>query len=238
MGGTLEETGRRPSFRFSPGGDVVLVHVDGASQLWKLDMGEGKEPCNFVHLGDITVPLPAARIRASRTPAARSRARASTGRTAWWSVLKPKDDVALELARSPSIGFFMPAWLSAEWLAVPGYPRVNEETGEAPQPATAAIYFASPAHPDHAAAARRDGARRGAGDPPGRAGAGRSERAAAAGHGLGRGFEQRLFRVDAPKSWASCTPTRGGRGQEAAGGGRRARAVGAVARRGASRRPR
>lgn len=202
MGGTLEESGRRPSFRFSPGGDVVLVHVDGASQLWKLDMGEGKEPCNFVHLGDITVPL--ARGEDAGEPHASGKvARARLdGQDGVVSVLKPKDDVALELARSPTIGFFMPAWLDAEWLAVPGYPRADEESGEVPLNATAAVYFASSTHPDELLrldATALDAAREIHQVAPAPDGPNGPRLLVTA---SGEAFDRRLFRVDAPKKWS------------------------------------
>jgi hypothetical protein len=201
MGGTLEETGRRPIFRFSPGGDVVLVHVDGASQLWKLDVGEGKEPCSFVHLGDITVPLTRGEDPGEPHASGKVARARIDGLDGVVSILKPKDDVALELARSPSIGFFMPTWLGADWLAVPGYPRVNEETGEAPQQATAAIYFASPAHPEmllRLDATALDAARELHQVAPAPDGPNGPRLLVTA---SGEGFEQRLFRVDAPKSW-------------------------------------
>lgn len=203
MGGTLAETGVRPSFRFSPGGDVVLVHVDGASQLWKLDRGAGKEPCTFVHLGDVTVPL----IRGEdpgEPHASGQLARVRIdGRDGVLSVLRPKEELAQELARSSKVQFATPAWLDAEWLATPGEWRRENEATEPPNPMTAALYVASTAHPHELLrldATVLDGAyeiHQVAAAPDGPNGPRLLVTAGGDPHG------QRLFRVDAPKPWAA-----------------------------------
>lgn len=203
MGGTLEETGRRPSFRFSPGGDVVLVHVDGVSQLWKLETGAGKEPCSFTKIGDVTVPLVRGQDPGEPHASGQVARVRIDGPDGVLSVVKPKDELALELARSTRVQFGTPAWLDAEWLAAPGYPRRENEETEPPNTMTAALYVANPAHPGvllrldttaldgayeiHQVAAAPDGPNgprllvTAGGDP----------------HG------QRLFRVDLPKPWAT-----------------------------------
>ena len=202
MGGTLEESGRRPNFRFSPGGDVVLVHVDGASQLWKLETGAGKEACSFVHLGDITVPLVRGEDAGEPHASGKVVRVRLDGQDGVISVLKPKDELALELARSPTIGFYMPAWLDAEWLAAPGYPRANEETGEVPAGASAAVYFASTEHADvllRLDATALDAAREIHQVAPAPDGPNGPRLLVTASSDA---FEERLFRVDAPKKWS------------------------------------
>lgn len=202
LGGTLEETGRRPSFRFSPGGDVVLVHVDGASQLWKLEMGPDKQPCSFVHLGDIKVPLIRGEDPGEPHASGKVARVRSDGPDGVLSIVKPGDELALELARSPSIQFHMPAWLDGEWLAAPGYPRQGDEADEPPTPTTAGLFFASPGHPDELLrldATALDAAleiHQVAPAPNGPSGPRLLVTASSEAHG------QRLFRVDAPKPWA------------------------------------
>ena len=141
MGGTLEETGSRPIFRFSPGGDAVLVHTEGASMVWKLDHGAGKPTCNFVLAGKVGVPL--ARGEDPGEPhrsglVARGR---FDGDDSVVYVVKPDEEVPTELVRSPSIRFDPPAWIADEWIAAAGYATGSETGG---------MYLVSPAHPDHA----------------------------------------------------------------------------------------
>jgi hypothetical protein len=141
MGGTLEETGSRPIFRFSPRGDAVLVHTEGVSQVWKLDHGDGKPACNFVLAGKVGVPL--ARGEDPGEPhrsgmVARGR---FDGDDSVVYVVKPNEEVPTELVRSPSIRFDPPAWIADEWIAAAGY-ATGAETG--------GMYLMSPAHPDHA----------------------------------------------------------------------------------------
>ncbi len=192
MGGALEESGSRPSFRFSPRGDAVLVHVDGASQVWRLEHGAGKGPCNFVLAGKISLPL--ARSEDPGDPQASGRVVRGRydGDDSVVYVAKPGEEVPLELVRSPSIGFAAPAWVGDEWVAASGYVAAAELGG---------VYLMSPAHPDHAL--RLDAIALNASHsvdsvapaPDGPNGprllvTATSERG------------QRLFRVDAPKPWA------------------------------------
>ena len=192
MGGSLEETGSRPSFRFSPRGDAVLVHSEGASQVWKLDHGPGKPACNFVALGKVGVPLargedPGEPHRSGLV----ARGRFDGGDSVVY-VVKPGDEVPTELARSPSIRFEAPAWIADDWLAAAGYVAGSEATG--------GVYLLSPAHPDHAL--RLDAMALDASTvihqiapaPDGPHGP-RLLVTAASDRG------QRLFRVDAPKPW-------------------------------------
>ncbi|MBL9106626.1 MAG: hypothetical protein JNL82_37240 [Myxococcales bacterium] len=199
LGGTLEETGRRPNFRFAPGGDVVLVHVDGASQLWKLDAA-AKEPCTFVHLGDVTIPLVRGEDPGEPHASGKVARVRNDGPDGVLAVVKPREEVPLELARSPRVRFHMPAWLDADWLAAPGYPAFDEDGDAAPAPA--GVFIASPSHPDvllrldataldasmdvHQVAPAPDG-------PNG-------PRLLVTASSEARG--QRLFRVDAPRPWA------------------------------------
>lgn len=201
LGGTLEETGRRPSFRFSPGGDVVLVHVDGASQLWKLEVGAGKE-CSFVHLGDITVPLVRGEDPGEPHASGKVARVRIDGPDGVLSVVKPKEELALELARSPSIRFHMPAWLDAEWIAAPGYARFDEGSEEESAPTPMGLFLASPGHPDvllRLDSTALDAAmeiHQVAPAPGGPGGPRLLVTASSEAHG------QRLFVVDAPKPWA------------------------------------
>jgi hypothetical protein len=141
MGGSLEESGKRPNFRFSPQGDVVLVHVDGASQVWKLDPGADRKTCNFVHLGNIGVPLVRGEDPGEPHVSGQVARVRGDGADAVLSVVKPGEELAVELLRSQAIGLRMPAWVDAEWVVVPGFPGGDDEAPEA-------LYFASPAHPD------------------------------------------------------------------------------------------
>ena len=141
LGGTLEETGSRPSFRFSPRGDALLVHVDGASQVWRLEHGPGKEPCNFVLAGKITLPLARSEDPGDPHPNGRvARSRYDSDDSVVY-VVKPEEQVPTELARSPSISFGAPTWVAGEWIAASGYVASTETGG---------LYLLSPAHPDHA----------------------------------------------------------------------------------------
>jgi len=191
MGGTLEETGSRPSFRFSPQGDVVLVHTEGASQVWKLDHGAGKPVCNFVSLGKIGVQLsrgedPGEPHRSGLV--ARTR---FDGQDAVVYVAKPGEELPTELVRSPTTRFELPAWVADEWLATAGYVSGAQ---------TAGVYLMSPAHPDHAlrldamALDASTGIHQIAPAPNGPNGP-RLLVTASSDRG------QRLFRVDVPKSW-------------------------------------
>ena len=142
MGGTLEETGSRPSFRSSPQGDVVLVHTEGASQVWKLDHGQGKPACNFVALGKIGVPLtrgedPGEPHRSGLV--ARSR---FDGEDSVVYVAKPGEELPTELVRSPSIAL-RPAGLDRRRVAGDRWLRVRRADRRR-------VYLMSPAHPDHA----------------------------------------------------------------------------------------
>lgn len=140
--GKLEESGSRPSFRSSPRGDALLVHVDGASQVWRLEQGAGKEPCSFTLAGKVTLPL--ARNEDPGEPQASGRiARGRRdGEDSVVYIAKPGDEVPVELARSPSISFGRPTWIAEDWIAAAGY-ATNAGAG-------GGVYMLSPAHPDHA----------------------------------------------------------------------------------------
>ena len=193
LGGTLEETGSRPNFRFSPRGDVVLVHSDGVSQVWQLDHGAGKPACNFVALGKIGLPLargedPGEPQRSGRVVRGRF-----DGADSVVYVVKPGDEVPTELARSPSIRFDPAAWVADDWIAAPGYIVDSDATG--------GLYLLSPSHPDHAlrldamALDASTAIHQIAPAPDGPSGP-RLLITASSDRG------QRLFRVDAPKPWA------------------------------------
>lgn len=142
LGGTLEESGSRPSFRFSPRGDALLVHTDGASQVWRLEHGASKQPCNFVLAGKVTLPL--ARGEDPGEPQASGRIVRSRndGVDSVVYIARPGEDVPVELARTPSINFGVPAWIADDWVAAPGYANAAEAGG--------GVYVLSPSHPDHA----------------------------------------------------------------------------------------
>jgi len=142
LGGSLTESSGRPSFRHSARGDALLVHVDGASQVWRLEPGPDRQPCNFVLAGKVTLPL--ARGEDPGDPQASGRiARARhDGDDSVVYVVKPGDEVAVELARSPSISFGLPVWVADDWVAAGGY--VHRAEGGS------GVYVLSPGHPDHA----------------------------------------------------------------------------------------
>ena len=142
LGGTLEESGSRPLFRSSPRGDALLVHIDGASQVWRLEQGAGKQPCSFTLAGKVTLPL--ARNEDPGDPQASGRiARGRRdGADSVVYIAKPGEDVPVELARSPSIGFAAPAWIAEDWVAAAGY-CTTAGIGSG-------VYMLSPSHPDHA----------------------------------------------------------------------------------------
>ena len=142
LGGTLEESGSRPIFRFSPRGDVVLVHTDGASQVWKLDHGEGKPGCNFVLAGKVGLPLARGEDPGDPHPSGMVARARYDGDDSVVYVVKPGEDVPIELVRSPTVRLDMPAWVGDAWLAAPGYVAGSESGG--------GVYLMSPAHPDHA----------------------------------------------------------------------------------------
>lgn len=143
LGGTLEESGSRPSFRFSAVGDALLVHVDGASQVWRLESGADRPPCNFVLAGKVTLPL--ARGEGPGDPQASGRiARGrNDGDDSVVYVVKPGDEIPVELARSPSISFGPPVWVADDWVAAGGYVNSAEGGG-------GGVYVLSPSHPEHA----------------------------------------------------------------------------------------
>lgn len=139
LGGTLDDTGRRPSFRASPNGDALLVHDDGKSQVFKLERGGA---CNFTALGEITVPMfrgedPGEPHRSGKVARARN-----DGPESVVYVVKPGEDVALELVRTAAIGFQLPTWLGDDHLAVAGSPD-QEDLRDG-------VYLLSPSHPDKA----------------------------------------------------------------------------------------
>lgn len=138
LGGTLEETGRRPSFRHSPNGDALLLHIDGQAQLFKLEPGGA---CNFTALGELKVPL--ARGEDPGEPHASgkvARARADGAESVVYLV-KPGEEVPEELARTAAHSFQLPVWLDDATLAAGG-----SKTDDG----TAGVYLFSPAHPDRA----------------------------------------------------------------------------------------
>ncbi len=193
LGGSLEETGSRPIFRFSPGGDALLIHTDGASQVFRLEHGQGKPGCNFVATGKVGVPL--ARGEDPGQPhhsgmVARGR---FDGDDSVVYVVKPGEQVPTELARSPSIRFDPPVWVSDDWLAAAGYVSGADTTN-------GAVYLMSPAHPDHAL--RLDAMALDASNAihqiaPAPDGPHGPRLLVTASNDRG----QRLFRVDAPKAW-------------------------------------
>lgn len=142
LGGTLEESGSRPSFRFSPRGDALLVHTDGASQVWRLEHGAGKEPCNFVLAGKVTLPLARNEDPGEPQSSGRIVRGRNDGQDSVVYIAKPGEDVPVELVRSPSINFGAPTWIAEDWVAASGYASVAESGG--------GVYVMSPSHPDHA----------------------------------------------------------------------------------------
>lgn len=138
LGGTLDETGRRPSFRHSPRGDALLIHSDGQSQLFTLDP---KGACNFTARGDLKVPLVRGEDPGEPHVSGKvARSRRDGGESVVY-LAKPGDEVPEELARTPTYNFDMPAWLDDTTLAVPGHRRDNGEGG---------VFLLSSAHPDRA----------------------------------------------------------------------------------------
>lgn len=194
LGGTLEESGSRPIFRFSPRGDVVLVHTDGASQVWKLDHGADKPACNFVLAGKVTLPLARGEDPGDPHPSGMVARARYDGDDSVVYVVKPGEDVPTELVRSPTVRFDMPAWVADGWLAAPGYVAGSEAGG--------GVYLMSPAHPDHAlrldaiALDASSSVHQIAPIADGPAGP-RLLVTASSDRG------QRLFRVDAPRGWSA-----------------------------------
>ena len=138
LGGTLDGSGRRPSFRSSPRGDALLVHDDGKSQLFKLEQGA----CNFTALGEISVPMfrgedPGEPHRSGRVARARG-----DGSESVVYLVKPGDDVALELVRTAATTFGLPTWLGDDTLAAVGDPNEGDLRD--------GVYFFSPSSPDKA----------------------------------------------------------------------------------------
>ncbi len=138
LGGTLDGSGRRPSFRSSPRGDALLVHDDGKSQLFKLEQGA----CNFTALGEISVPMfrgedPGEPHRSGRVGRARR-----DGAESVVYVARPGDEVPLELVRTASIDLGLPSWLGDDALAAIGDPEGDQLND--------GIYFFSPSQPDKA----------------------------------------------------------------------------------------
>ncbi len=140
LGGSLEESGARPLFRTSPRGDAILIHVDGASQIWRLDHGAGKPLCNFVEVGKIEVPL----VRGEDPGDPQPDGQVVRGRSINndWVIYtaKPGDAVANELIRTTQIRFGVPGWIGDNWIAAPGISRHGYS----------GLYLFSPNHPDHA----------------------------------------------------------------------------------------
>lgn len=140
MGGSLEEGIRRPSFRFSPQGDVLLVHDDNGSRLYKLEADKGA--CSFAHLGDVKVPLargedPGEPHRSGKV----ARARHDNAESVIY-IVKPGDDVPVELARTAATVFQLPVWLDDESLASAGSATEGELND--------GLFVLSAAHPDKA----------------------------------------------------------------------------------------
>ncbi len=194
LGGTLEETGSRPSFRFSPRGDALLVHMDGASQVWRLEHGAGKEPCNFVLAGKVTLPL--ARGEDPGEPQASGRVVRDRrdGSDSVVYIATPGEDVPIELVRSPSTGFGAPSWIAGDWVAASGHDTTSETGG-------GGVYVMSPLHPDHALrleAIALDASHSIDSIAPAPDGPGGPRLLVAATSDRG----QRLFRVDFNKPWA------------------------------------
>ena len=143
LGGTLEETGTRPLFRPSPRGDALLIHNDGASQVWRLDHGADKPGCNFVDAGKVGVPLARGEDPGVPHPNGMVARGRFDGDDSVVYIVKPGEQVPTELARSPSIRFDSPVWIADDWLAAGGYIVGSEG-------ANGGLYLLSAAHPDHA----------------------------------------------------------------------------------------
>lgn len=140
LGGSFDESGRAPLFRSSPRGDALLIHSEGRSQLFKLDAGA----CNFVALGDITVPL--ARGDDPGEPHSSghvARARNDRGEGVLYLV-SPADEAAHDLVRTTRTSFSVPVWLGDGILVAAGTDRGGALD------ARDGLYFVSAAHPDKA----------------------------------------------------------------------------------------
>lgn len=138
LGGSLDETGRRPSFRFSPQGDSLLIHSDGLSQLFKLEAGQ----CALTHLGNITVPLVRGEDPGEPHASGRVARARNDGAESVVYLVKPADDVPQELARTAATSFQLPVWLGPDALAVAGSPNEGDLHD--------GLFFLSPDHPDKA----------------------------------------------------------------------------------------
>lgn len=138
LGGTLDESGRRPSFRFSPQGDSLLIHSDGLSQLFKLDAGQ----CNFVHLGNVTVPLVRGEDPGEPHVSGRVARARNDGPESVVYLVKPADEVPQELVRTAATSFQLPVWLGEGALAVAGSPNEGDLHD--------GLFLLSPDHPDKA----------------------------------------------------------------------------------------
>lgn len=137
LGGSFDESGQRPSFRFSPRGDALLLHSEGRAQLFRLESGA----CNFTHLGDITVPLARGEDPGEPHPSgAVARARRDGAESVVYLV-KPGDEVPQELARTAATAFSLPVWLADDALVAAGSPIADDTFHDG-------LFFLSPAHPD------------------------------------------------------------------------------------------
>jgi len=193
LGGTLEESGSRPIFRSSPRGDALLVHLDGASQVWRLEQGAGKEPCSFTLAGKVTLPLSRNEDPGDPQASGRIARGRRDGEDSVVYIAKPGEEVPIELARSPSINFALPAWIAEDWVAAAGYSTTAATGG--------GVYMLSPAHPDHALrleAITLDASHSIDGVAPAPDGPNGPRLLVAASSDRG----QRLFRVDLARPWA------------------------------------
>lgn len=144
LGGSIEQTGARPLLVPSTRGDALVIHHEGVSRVYTL--GEGG--CNFVHRGDIRVPLERKQdpgVPSSAGTVARLRLGDDDSAIA---LIKPGDEVALDLVRSPSLGLHYPAWLDDTTLIAVSDPE-DPDDPDAPERHDALLFF-STEHPDRA----------------------------------------------------------------------------------------
>lgn len=143
LDGSLEEAGRSPLFRNSPQGDALLIHDSGRSRLFKLEAGA----CNFTALGEITVPIARGDDPGEPHKSGKVVRAHGDGREGVVYLVKPGDDVPLDLVRTARASVSQPAWLDDDLLAGTVTEHTEVDGVETYRPA---IYFYSVSRPDRA----------------------------------------------------------------------------------------